>query len=59
MSLDELKQHTDLPAAAGEAAAVALDALALSAAGLERFLVAQFPASRREELHPDLIPKGI
>lgn len=59
MSLDELKQHTDLPAAAGEAAAVALDVLALSAAGLERFLVAQFPASRREELHPDLIPKGI
>mmetsp|Transcript_95907 Transcript_95907/g.275353 ORF Transcript_95907/g.275353 Transcript_95907/m.275353 type:complete len:422 (+) Transcript_95907:20-1285(+) len=59
MSLDELKQHTDLPAAAGGAAAVALDALALSAAGLERFLVAQFPASRKEELHPDLIPKGI
>mmetsp|Transcript_61811 Transcript_61811/g.201673 ORF Transcript_61811/g.201673 Transcript_61811/m.201673 type:complete len:422 (-) Transcript_61811:111-1376(-) len=59
MSLDELKLHTDLPAAAGGAAAVALDALALSAAGLERFLVAQFPASRKEELHPDLIPKGI
>lgn len=51
-----LRHYPDLPA---DSDPNAPDVLALSVAGLERFLIAQFPAQLKDRLHPYLIPRGL
>jgi len=57
-AISRARRLTDLPA--GGASDVASRAVrALCVAGLERFLIAQFPAHLKDRLHPYLVPEGL
>lgn len=59
-ALAEVRRLTDLPgdsSCSGDT--TASDARVLCVAGLERFLIAQFPQQMRDRLHPYLIPEGL
>jgi len=57
-ALRQARTLTDLPSSGGGGLADRA-ARALGAAGLERFLIEQFPTHMKDRLHPYLVPKGL